>query len=72
MTGEHRVAISPTDLDDLRRIFDAKDPPVAHNRIAFHWSEADNRWECYCTSESVELETLVAHYAVDGGGWTEV
>ena len=70
-TIENRAAISPTDLQFARDVFDAQITPIPHEQMAWYYNEEDDRWEVYDASADVGAGTLIAYYTVDSG-WTEI
>lgn len=64
---DHCVGITPTDLFEMRRIFDSK--TIARPRHCFRWNVTQGRWEL---SEVAPVNrTLVAYYDPTLG-WVEV
>ena len=64
-----RRAITPSDLESMRTIFDGKVPELQRKNHAFHWSAKNNRWELY----DIDLSsgTLVATSPISDVIWIE-
>lgn len=69
--AEDCLGIAPTDLNDIRLVFDKKTIP--HNQISWYYNDDADRWEVYDRGVGIDkTDTLIAHYEVGGPGWVEV
>jgi hypothetical protein len=68
MAEYNETGISPTDVDDMRRIFD--EARIDRSRHCFRWSESNARWEL---SEAAPADrTMKAFFKDATGQWTKV
>jgi hypothetical protein len=61
---EHTQAITPSDLEEARRIFGAQG--IAFDRVRFNFLPAEDRWEM----RDALLDNVVASRDPDGIVWT--
>ena len=61
---DNRMGVTPTDLSEMRRIFDNATPELKRRNHAFHWNGKLDQWELY----DIDLSggTLVATSDPDG------
>lgn len=68
---DFRMGITPSDLHEMRRIFDTQIPPLARRNHAFHWNNRLDRWELY--EADIDGATLVASISPDDQAeWQEI
>ena len=70
MVQDHRTGISPTDLVEMRRIFDEHLPTaILRKAHAFHWNNTTKEWELYRIPNIEGTGDRIAR--CDGTTWVE-
>lgn len=68
---DHCQGITPTDLQEMRRIFDDHSPtPILRKAHAFHWDPTTDSWQIYRVPNIETSFTLIAHRD-EAGAWIE-